>query len=57
MFHISGQIPPTQFIQSHTVLKLLGKDYLDEPVMVLGGKRDAVRKVAQRYVSLVDMVE
>ncbi|EIM80994.1 HAD hydrolase [Stereum hirsutum FP-91666 SS1] len=43
------EIPPTQFIQSHTVLKLLGKDYLDEPVMVLGGKRDTVRKVAQSY--------
>lgn len=50
------QIPPTQFIQAHTVLKSLGKDYLDEPVMVLGGKRDVVRKVAQKRVYFVCVV-
>lgn len=38
-------------VQSHTVLRSLAHKYADEPVLVLGGINDAVRKVAEERVS------
>ncbi|KZT20001.1 HAD-superfamily hydrolase [Neolentinus lepideus HHB14362 ss-1] len=43
------EIKPTQYIQAHTVLKSVVHKYAKEPVLVLGGKRDQVRKVAEGY--------
>ncbi|EGN99616.1 hypothetical protein SERLA73DRAFT_179710 [Serpula lacrymans var. lacrymans S7.3] len=43
------QIKPEQYIQAHTVLKNIVSKYVNQPVLVLGGKNDAVRKVAEGY--------
>ncbi|KAJ8596368.1 HAD-superfamily hydrolase [Rhizopogon salebrosus TDB-379] len=43
------QIHTEQFIQAHTVLKSVVHKYEDVPVLVLGGKGDTLRKVAERY--------
>ncbi|KAK7685319.1 hypothetical protein QCA50_011682 [Cerrena zonata] len=42
-------IEPSQYIQAHTVLKSVVQKYADEPVLVLGGIGDTVRKVAEGY--------
>lgn len=42
-------VHPSQMVQSHTVLRSLAHKYADEPVLVLGGINDAVRKVAEGY--------
>lgn len=36
-------------MQSHTILKSVVHDYADVPVLVLGGRNDEVRKVAEGY--------
>ncbi|KAI0930545.1 hypothetical protein AcV5_007230 [Taiwanofungus camphoratus] len=38
-----------QFIQSHTILKQIVCKYADVPVLVLGGRNDEVRQVAEGY--------
>lgn len=43
------QITHNQYIQAHTILKKDVHRFADEPVLVLGGKLDTVRKVAERY--------
>ncbi|KAJ3534081.1 hypothetical protein NM688_g7188 [Phlebia brevispora] len=43
------EIRPSQFIQAHTVLKTVVHKYADHPVLVLGGRNDDIRKVAERY--------
>lgn len=43
-------VHPSQMVQSHTVLRSLAHKYADEPVLVLGGINDAVRKVAEGRV-------
>ncbi|KAG0704737.1 HAD hydrolase [Suillus ampliporus] len=43
------QIHSEQFIQAHTVLKSVVHNYADVPVLVLGGKGDALRRVAEGY--------
>ncbi|KAG1812545.1 HAD-like domain-containing protein [Suillus subaureus] len=43
------QIHPDQFIQAHTVLKSIVHSYADVPVLVLGGKGDILRRVAEGY--------
>jgi len=43
------QINPRQYIQGHTIFTTLSPKYSDEAVLVLGGKLDAVRKVAEGY--------
>lgn len=43
------QIKPTQYIQAHTVLKTVVDKYADAPVLVLGGRNDDVRRVAEAY--------
>lgn len=43
------QIHPDQFIQSHTVLKSIVHNYVDVPVLVLGGQGDTLRRVAEGY--------
>lgn len=43
------QIHPDQFIQAHTVLKSVVHKYADMPVLVLGGKGDTLRRVAEGY--------
>ncbi|GBE81065.1 HAD-like domain-containing protein [Sparassis latifolia] len=43
------QILPSQFVQSHTVLKSVVDLYADHPVLVLGGKDDDIRRVAEGY--------
>ncbi|KAG1742113.1 HAD-like domain-containing protein [Suillus lakei] len=43
------QINPDQFIQAHTVLKSVVHKYADVPVLVLGGKGDTLRRVAEGY--------
>ena len=42
------KIRPDQYIQAHTILKTKSNKYADKPVLVLGGKLDTVRKVAER---------
>ncbi|KAA1478120.1 HAD hydrolase [Dentipellis sp. KUC8613] len=42
-------ITTSQFIQSHTILKSHSHRYADEPVLVLGGRRDEVKKIAEGY--------
>lgn len=44
------QITESQFIQSHTVLKSVVHKYKDSTVLVLGGKGEDVRRVAEGYV-------
>lgn len=34
-------------MQSHTILKTIAKKYANRPVLVLGGRTDEVRKVAE----------
>lgn len=43
------KIDPHQFVQSHTILKSVVHRYTDSPVLVLGGRNDDVRKVAEGY--------
>ncbi|KAF5385856.1 hypothetical protein D9615_002350 [Tricholomella constricta] len=43
------QISSSQYIQAHTILRNLSQKYSDQPVLVLGGKLDAVRQVAEGY--------
>ncbi|TDL22649.1 HAD hydrolase [Rickenella mellea] len=43
------EIKPTQLIQAHTVLKSVASQYADSPVLVLGGKGDDLRLVAEEY--------
>ncbi|EJD35630.1 HAD hydrolase [Auricularia subglabra TFB-10046 SS5] len=38
-----------QFVQSHTVLRKLVAEYSNKPVLVLGGKGDTGRRIAQHY--------
>ncbi|KAH6914224.1 HAD-like domain-containing protein [Coprinopsis sp. MPI-PUGE-AT-0042] len=42
-------IKESQYIQAHTILKNHAREYADKPVLVLGGKLDKVRKVAESY--------
>ena len=42
------KITTSNFMQSHTILKTSVHKYADKPVLVLGGKRDILRKVAER---------
>ncbi|GJE96802.1 HAD-superfamily hydrolase [Phanerochaete sordida] len=43
------EIKPTQYIQAHTILKTVVEKYANKPVLVLGGRNDDVRKVAEGY--------
>ncbi|KAI0733118.1 HAD-like domain-containing protein [Fomitopsis betulina] len=43
------KIDAKQFIQSHTIIKTIAKKYANRPVLVLGGRHDEVRKVAEGY--------
>ena len=52
-FSLFPKIKPTQYIQAHTVLKSVVQKYADQAVLVLGGARDNVRKVAERCSSPV----
>ena len=49
------QIKPSQFIQAHTVLKTVVDKYADAPVLVLGGRNDDLRKVAEGHVFVLGM--
>ncbi|KAH8079420.1 HAD-like domain-containing protein [Cristinia sonorae] len=46
---IGHEISPSRVILAHTVLKNAAAKYADQPVLVLGGKNDDVRKVAESY--------
>jgi len=43
-----SKITASNFMQSHTVLKSCTQNYINKPVLVLGGKGDVLRKVAER---------
>ncbi|KAJ7594670.1 HAD-like domain-containing protein [Mycena floridula] len=43
------QIDPRQYIQSHTILKQFAHKYDNDHVLVLGGRRNKVREVAESY--------
>ncbi|TFY68676.1 hypothetical protein EVJ58_g861 [Rhodofomes roseus] len=43
------EIGEKQFVQSHTILKTIVDKYANLPVLVLGGRNDEVRKVAEGY--------
>jgi HAD superfamily hydrolase (TIGR01456 family) len=43
------EIKPSQYIQAHTILKSVAHKYADSPVLVVGGKYDVLRKVAEEY--------
>ncbi|TEB37474.1 HAD-superfamily hydrolase [Coprinellus micaceus] len=42
-------IDTSQYLQAHTILKKHAQRFADEPILVLGGKRDVVRRVAESY--------
>ena len=43
-----SKITASNFMQSHTILKSYVHKYVNKPVLVLGGKGDVLRKVAER---------
>ncbi|KAH7912262.1 HAD hydrolase [Hygrophoropsis aurantiaca] len=43
------RIDPAQYIQAHTVLKSVAHKYANAPVLVLGGKGNTLRAVAESY--------
>jgi ribonucleotide monophosphatase NagD (HAD superfamily) len=43
------ELSANQLVQSHTPLAPIMADYVDKPVLVIGGKRDTARKVAESY--------
>ncbi|KAI0325483.1 HAD-superfamily hydrolase [Cubamyces sp. BRFM 1775] len=43
------ELQHTQILQAHTILKSVVHKYADKPVLVLGGRNDDVRKVAEGY--------
>lgn len=47
------QIKLHQFMQAHTVLKSIADEYVDKPVLVLGGKPGAVPAVAKEYAGFL----
>lgn len=51
------QIEPSQLIQAHTILKSVVHKYADLPVLVVGGKYDVLRKVAEGYVAVYFILE
>ncbi|KAI0058631.1 HAD-superfamily hydrolase [Artomyces pyxidatus] len=42
-------ITPSNLLQAHTILKSHSHTYADKSILVLGGKGDVVRKVAEKY--------
>lgn len=49
------QIKLHQFMQAHTVLKSIADEYVDKPVLVLGGKPGAVPAVAKEYAGFLSL--
>ncbi|KAI0644532.1 HAD-like domain-containing protein [Trametes meyenii] len=43
------EIQSNQILQAHTILKSVVHKYAEKPVLVLGGRNDVVRKVAEDY--------
>ncbi|KAG7090938.1 hypothetical protein E1B28_010010 [Marasmius oreades] len=43
------KLHPEQIIQAHTILKDMTRKYADSPVLVLGGRNDELRQVAESY--------
>ncbi|TBU38601.1 HAD hydrolase [Dichomitus squalens] len=43
------EIHSNQIVQAHTILKSVVHKYADKPVLVLGGRNDEIRKVAEDY--------
>ncbi|KAI0633736.1 HAD hydrolase [Trametes polyzona] len=43
------ELASNQILQAHTILKSVAHKYADKPVLVLGGRNDDVRKVAEEY--------
>ncbi|EIW82570.1 HAD hydrolase [Coniophora puteana RWD-64-598 SS2] len=43
------QIPVDRYIQAHTIIRSIASKYADHPVLVLGGRNDVLRKVAENY--------
>lgn len=41
------QLTANQLVQSHTPIKKIAAQYADKDVLVIGGRRDACRRVAQ----------
>jgi hypothetical protein len=41
------QLTANQLVQSHTPIKKVAGQYADKDVLVIGGRRDACRRVAQ----------
>lgn len=50
---LAPQLTANQLVQSHTPLKKVAHDYANKDVLVLGGRRDECRRVAQSYVTQV----
>ncbi|KAI0744857.1 HAD hydrolase [Earliella scabrosa] len=46
---LSVEIHSNQIVQAHTILKSVAHKYVDKPVLVLGGRNDVIRKVAEGY--------
>ncbi|KAI5450076.1 hypothetical protein NCC49_003703 [Naganishia albida] len=46
---LGHELTANQLIQSHTPLKNVASQYADKDVLVLGGRRDECRRVAQSY--------
>jgi len=43
------ELSPNQLVQSHTPMAPFMAAYADKPVLVIGGRGDAARKVAESY--------
>ncbi|GHJ89943.1 hypothetical protein NliqN6_6345 [Naganishia liquefaciens] len=46
---LGHELTANQLVQSHTPLKKVAHEYADKDVLVLGGRRDECRRVAQSY--------
>lgn len=45
------QLTANQLVQSHTPLKKIAHEYANKDVLVLGGRRDECRRVAESCVT------
>ncbi|KAI0259217.1 HAD-like domain-containing protein [Gloeopeniophorella convolvens] len=46
---LGHEITTSNFMQAHTILKSLAHEYANQSVLVLGGRRGVLRKVAESY--------
>lgn len=50
----TSKLSSTQLVQAHTILKELKHKYADKPVLILGGRGNKGREVAERWELRLD---